>query len=115
MKNHKLNLAIFGGSFDPPHLAHLAIAVHLLESERFDLILVIPSLKHPLKRAEASFEDRLAMCESAFLPLGDKIQVLDVEKNLSGYTIDLVRNLETLYPNATLTFLGGSDLKRELG
>jgi len=114
MKNPPLNIAIFGGSFDPPHLAHLAILVHLLEGGRFDLILVIPSGQHPFKQTQANFGDRLAMCEAAFLELGEKIQVLDVERHLSGYTVDLIAYLEELYPDAMLTFLGGSDLKDEL-
>jgi len=109
-----MHIALFGGSFDPPHLAHVEILDHLLEDERYDLVLVVPSGQHPFKKSLASFADRIAMCELAFQELGDRVQVLDIEKDLSGYTVDLIARLDKLFPQSTVTFVGGSDLEREL-
>lgn len=106
-------VALFGGSFDPPHFAHLQVVRHLLNSENFDQVWILPSAQNPLKPASSSFEDRLAMCRLAFAELAPLAQVRDDERSLSGFTIDLARKLRTEYPGHRFSFVGGSDLKEE--
>ena len=84
-------VGIFGGSFNPPHLAHvLAVAVVL---SRFEVarILVVPTYRHPFAKALAPYEDRVKMCELAmgFLP---RVEVSRVEEELGGES----RTLRTL-------------------
>ncbi|MDL1872552.1 nicotinate-nicotinamide nucleotide adenylyltransferase [Deltaproteobacteria bacterium PRO3] len=109
-----MRVALLGGSFDPPHRAHVQVIEHLLQSGRFDEVWVFPSPQNPLKPASAPFEDRLAMCRLAFEGLDPRVRVKDDEGTLSGYTIDLIRHLKQHYPKAEFTFVGGSDLKDEL-
>ncbi len=107
-------VALFGGSFDPPHLAHLQVVRHLLNSENFDEVWILPSPQNPLKPASSSFEDRLAMCRLAFSELAPRARVRDDERDLSGFTIDLARQLRAEHPGHEFSFVGGSDLKEEL-
>jgi nicotinate-nucleotide adenylyltransferase len=63
-----MRVALFGGSFDPPHRGHLAVATTAAERLRLDQVLVAPVGHQPLKEglALAGYEDRLAMVELAF-------------------------------------------------
>jgi nicotinate-nucleotide adenylyltransferase len=58
-----MRIGFFGGSFDPPHLGHLAVARAAAQAFRLDRILFAPTAHQPLKRdgAAAPFADRLAM------------------------------------------------------
>src|SRR5947209_15565723 len=60
-------VAFFGGSFDPPHLGHLAVASAARDALRLDRVLFAPVGAQPLKPAgsTAAFADRLAMTELA--------------------------------------------------
>ncbi|HEX5033450.1 MAG TPA: nicotinate-nicotinamide nucleotide adenylyltransferase [bacterium] len=107
-------VALLGGSFDPPHSAHLQVARHLLDSGDFDEVWVLPSPQNPLKPSSSSFEDRLAMCRLAFAGLEPAVQVHDDERALSGFTIDLARKLRAEHPDREFRFVGGSDLREEL-
>jgi nicotinate-nucleotide adenylyltransferase len=109
-----MDIAIVGGSFDPPHLAHVEVLQHLLNSKRFDEIWVVPAGQHPFKKASASFKNRIAMCHLAFDPLGKKVKIVDEDEKLSGYTIDLIKHLHNKFSEYHWTFVGGSDLKEEI-
>jgi nicotinate-nucleotide adenylyltransferase len=109
-----MNIALFGGSFDPPHLAHVQVVKYLLDSKRYDEIWVIPSKQNPLKAKGHGFSQRLKMAQLAFGELGEKVKVRRDDENLSGYTIDLVRHLQKIYPDDKFTFVGGSDLRQEI-
>lgn len=108
-----LNIALYGGSFDPPHRAHQELAQYLLDREGFDEVWVFPSRQNPFKAESADFNSRLEMCRLAFADMKN-VQVRDDEGQLSGYTIDLARQLTRQYPLDRFVFVAGSDLKLEL-
>jgi len=102
---------IFGGSFNPPHLAHvLAVSVVLA---RFDVarILVVPTHQHPFAKSLAPYDDRVKMCELAmgWLP---RVEVSRVEQELGGASLTLrtVAHLRAAHPDWNLRFVMGSDL-----
>jgi nicotinate-nucleotide adenylyltransferase len=104
-------VALFGGSFNPPHLAHvLSLAVVLA---RFDVgrILVVPTFQHPFAKALASYEDRVKMCELAmgWLP---RVEISRVEEELGGEsrTLRTIEHLRTQHPDWSLRFVMGADL-----
>ena len=103
--------AIFGGSFNPPHLAHvLALSVVLA---RFEVgrILVIPTFQHPFAKSLVPYDDRVKMCELAmgFLP---KVEVSRVEEELGGEsrTLRTIEHLKTKYPSESLRLVCGADI-----
>jgi nicotinate-nucleotide adenylyltransferase len=107
-------VAVFGGSFNPPHLSHvLAVAVVLA---RFDVerLLVVPTFQHPFAKALAPYDDRVKMCELAmgWLP---RVEVSRVEEELGGEsrTLRTIEHLRTVYPNKPLRFIMGADLMLE--
>ena len=60
-----MRTAIFGGTFDPIHSAHLVVAREAAETFSLDRVLFIPAANPPLKEAGASYEDRYRMVELA--------------------------------------------------
>ena len=107
-------LGVFGGTFDPPHVGHLAIALAALESARLDRVLFVPARRSPLKdRAPvAGVEDRLAMLEAA---VRDEprfaVSRIELERDGPSYTVD---TLEALRPQGELFLIMGSDALADL-
>ncbi len=60
-----MKTAIFGGTFDPIHTAHLVMAKEAADAFHLDRVLFIPAGNPPLKEAGASYEDRFKMVELA--------------------------------------------------
>ncbi len=85
-----------------------------MKSGRYDQVWVFPTKQNPFKAQSSSFADRKEMCRLAFAGLDPRIQVRGDEESLTGFTIDLVRHLKALHPNDRFTFIGGSDLAKEL-
>ena len=110
------DIALFGGSFDPPHLGHVAIIAHVLATEAIDEVWVLPCFTHAFGKRMAPFELRLRMLEAAVAPFGGRARVEDIEASLGGvsYTIDTVRALSLRHPDARFSFVGGGDLRAEL-
>ena len=108
-----MKIAIFGGSFDPPHGEHVALVRAAIEYLHLDKVLVIPSFLAPHKRggAHASEEDRLAMCRVAFRTLPE-VEVSDEEIAAGGtsYSYLTCRRLQEAYPVAERYFLLGADM-----
>ena len=105
-------IGIFGGSFDPVHAGHLALARRALEAVPLDRVLFAPAADSPFKvgRMNARAEDRLAMLELAIA--GEPrfgICRADLDRGGVSYTVDLVADVRAAHPDAELFFLLGAD------
>lgn len=101
----------FGGSFNPPHQAHLKIALSALRQLKAAEVWFIPSLQPPLKdTVMAPFEDRCAMVERMIRPYR-KLKVCRIEAGLPipSYTIETVRHLTGAFTDTRFIWLIGSD------
>jgi len=109
-------LGIFGGSFDPIHEAHLAVARAARDQARLDRVLVMVARASPLKGGTtAPADDRLAMARLAVA--GERaLEASDLELKREGpsYTIDTVREVRRLFPGAEIWLVIGSDSVVEL-
>jgi nicotinate-nucleotide adenylyltransferase len=87
-------IALFGGSFDPPHYGHIHATVFLQERHHIDAVYVVPSYRTVWKNAFYSPEKRLKMTRLAFAPV-PHCTVLDIEivRKADSYTIDTLRTL----------------------
>ncbi|MBP7452970.1 MAG: nicotinate-nucleotide adenylyltransferase [Ottowia sp.] len=104
-------VGLFGGAFDPPHDAHLALARTAIDALQLDQLLVVPTgdawhKSRPLSPAT----DRLAMCQLAFQSV-PQVRVDDRELRREGatYTIDTLTELRAGSPGAELFLLIGAD------
>ncbi len=114
MRLGRMGVAIFGGSFNPPHTAHLLAATLVLATEEIERVLVVPTFKHPFAKALASFEDRVAMCTLAmgWLP---GVEVSRVEEDLGGESLTLhtLEHLQEQHPDWAMRLVIGSDVVAE--
>lgn len=103
-----MKIAILGGSFDPPHRGHAAIANRLLKLFDFDQIWLMPCYQHPFNKNLSSPGMRLAMTQ--YLE-GNKIKVSDLEisKKTVSFTIYTLKFLAKKYPQDTFSWIIGTD------
>jgi nicotinate-nucleotide adenylyltransferase len=117
--NPSMRIGYFGGSFDPPHRGHLAVARAAARAFALDTILFVPTSHQPLKPAGplAPYADRLAMvtllCELEDAPAA-RFEPSTLEAPLPGdaphYTVDTLQHLRaTLSPADELFVLLGAD------
>ena len=89
-------VGVFGGTFDPPHIGHLAIAHAALEELPLDRLLFVPARRSPLKERApvASDADRLAMLEAA---IGGEprfgVSRVELERDGPSYTVETLERL----------------------
>jgi nicotinate-nucleotide adenylyltransferase len=104
-------VAVFGGSFNPPHLAHvLALAVVHARYE-VERLLVVPTFQHPFAKQLAPYEDRVKMCELAmgWLP---RVEISRIEEELGGEskTLRTLEKLQEYHPGKQLRLMMGADI-----
>jgi nicotinate-nucleotide adenylyltransferase len=109
-----MRIGYFGGSFDPPHLGHLAVARAAAAAFHLDEVLFVPTAHQPLKPAgtAAPYADRLAM--TTLLCAADPtFAAADLEAptptRTPNYTIDTLTRLQHLHPAAHIFVLIGAD------
>ena len=109
-----MNVGVFGGSFDPVHNGHLAIAMAALESVPLDRVVFVPARRSPLKdeAPTATEDDRLAMLE---LATRDEprfaVSRIELDRPPPSYTVD---TLEALAGQGRLFLILGADAAHEL-
>jgi nicotinate-nucleotide adenylyltransferase len=108
-----VRLAIFGGSFDPPHVGHLLASTDACEQLRLDRLIVVPTGTQPLKVgvAGADAAHRLAMSRMTF-GNDPRFAVSDVEVNRGGlsFTVDTLAQVAEQFPAAERFLLLGADV-----
>lgn len=107
--------ALFGGSFDPPHVGHQLAIAYVLGVARVDRLLVVPCFEHVFDKPLRPFEHRLAMARLMTRPFGAQVEVSDIERRLGGEsrTLRTVEALAAERPGEQLAVVIGSDLLAE--
>ena len=109
-------VALFGGSFNPPHIAHQMACLAVLETERVDRILMVPTWKHAFGKHLAPYEDRIEMCRMAAALFGGLVEVSTIESELGegeSRTYHTLRALAAREPDASFRLLVGADVIAE--
>ncbi|HET9955496.1 MAG TPA: nicotinate (nicotinamide) nucleotide adenylyltransferase [Polyangiaceae bacterium] len=109
-----MRVAVFGGSFDPPHVAHVLLATYALSVGGFDRVLVVPVFAHAFSKSLSPFAQRLRMCQLAFAPLR-AVQVSDIEATLPtpSFTLSTLQAIRRELPDASLNLVIGADALSE--
>lgn len=116
-----MKIGFFGGSFDPPHRGHIALARLARERLALERVLFAPVGMQPLKRdrAQAGYEDRVAMTRLATEhEAGFEVSLIDAPRadGRPNYTIDTLRALRaTLAHDDEILFLMGADSFLSIG
>jgi len=116
-RTRRERIGVFGGSFNPVHNGHLLLAQTALEQFDLDRILFMPCAVQPHKSAVAlaPADLRETMLEAAILD-NLSFDLLDIELRRGGisYSVDSLREIRDLHPQADLFFLIGADALTEL-
>ncbi len=110
-----MNIALFGGSFDPPHLGHQMAMLYALAMARVERLVMVPCFCHPFDKNLSPFEHRLAMARLAAEPFGERVEVSDIERQLGGpsRTLRTVAALAQERLGTAIALVVGSDLLAE--
>ena len=107
-------VAILGGSFNPPHVAHLMAAYWTLATQDVREVWLLPSFRHPFGKELAPFDDRVRMCELAARGVRG-VAVCTAERELAGdpHVGKTARTLEHLvakHPDTEFALVVGADI-----
>jgi nicotinate-nucleotide adenylyltransferase len=110
-------LGILGGTFNPPHVGHLVMAIEALDQLELERILLMPTARPPHKEApdDPGADVRLELCRLA--AAGDEridVSTLEIERGGASYTVDTLRALHGREPEHALTFIVGGDMADSL-
>lgn len=112
-----MKIGIYGGTFNPPHLGHIAAARAVFELLRLDRLVLVPTGLPPHKELPAGTptpDQRLELTRLAGeqLGLGERVETLDIELRRTGpsYTADTLAQLRERYPEDELWLLMGTDM-----
>ena len=109
-----MRIAIYGGSFNPPHVGHVEAARSVYEELRPDRFLIIPANTPPHKELEENSpgpEERLEYCRLAFADIpGAEISDMEIRREGRSYTSDTVEILRREYPEAEICIVVGTDM-----
>lgn len=112
-------IALLGGSFDPPHVGHLMAAWYVLATEPVAEVWLLPSFRHPFGKVMAPFSERVEMCERAAASVRG-LHVCRAEAELEGdplcgATARTLEHLAAKHADRRFALVIGTDLLPETG
>jgi nicotinate-nucleotide adenylyltransferase len=109
-----MNVALFGGSFDPPHVGHVLAVSYALSTGPFERLLVVPVLAHAFGKHLAPYEHRVAMTALAMSDF-PRAEVSTAEETLGApsRTLRTVQYLKQTHPEWDLRLVLGADVHLE--
>lgn len=114
-----MKIALFGGSFNPVHEGHLKIASEACRRYRFDRFFFLPAFCSPFKQNETPVDGfwRSQMLHAAIRDCKDypfEISGYELTRGSVSYSVDTVLYFKSLFPNASVSWIGGEDILPEL-
>ncbi len=104
-------IAVYGGSFDPPHKGHRLLAENLAEICGAKKVIIIPTALSPFKdSSSATPEERLEMCKKAFDSSLFEISDIEISRGGKSYTVDTLKAVKGRYPQSELFLFMGDDM-----
>lgn len=110
-------IGIVGGTFDPPHIAHLMLAEEALHSLDLDEVWFIPVYTPPHKnmKSDSTPEQRLELIKAAVKDHPDfHVSTIEYERRGPSYSIDTIRALKEEFTSSSFYFIIGGDMKAQL-
>lgn len=104
-------IAIYGGSFDPPTVAHQAVIKRL--AAKYDEVWVVPAKEHPLKPGLSPIGPRMAMLRATVADASIRNARVKIVPRDEAYTVDMLANIRKERPGVDLTLAVGEDILGE--
>ncbi len=111
-----MQVALLGGSFNPPHVGHLLAAQYVHATQGVDEVWLMPTFRHPFGKVTAPFEHRVRMCERLCQETSGWLKTSEVEREVGkdGRTVDTLDFLQARHPGLRFTLIIGSDILKDL-
>lgn len=104
-------IAVYGGSFDPPHKGHKLLAENLAKSCGAEKVLIIPTAMSPFKNTSGATPiQRYEMCKLAFADSLFEVSDIEISRGGKSYTVDTLRRVKDIYPQSELYLFMGDDM-----
>jgi nicotinate-nucleotide adenylyltransferase len=103
---------MFGGTFDPPHVAHLALAERAREQLGLDRVVFVPAARPPHKPAESVSDADVRLAMTRLAVQGNpafRVSRYELLRGGTSFTVDTLRALKRAHPRARLYLLIGAD------
>ena len=115
-----MRIAVYGGSFNPPHVAHAMVASWLLWTDLVDEVWMVPVFRHAFEgvhgKTLAPYSMRVAWCNLLKTDVDERISVSEIESKLPipSYSIDTLCALQDQYPDYQFRLVIGADVVPDL-
>lgn len=108
-------VAVFGGSFNPPHIGHVLVATWVRSTGAADEVWWVPTWVHPFGKQLAPFDVRVAMCDAVAQDLGPWARVDTIEATLPepSFSITMLNALASAHPDVSFRLIVGADTLTE--
>lgn len=108
-------VALFGGSFNPPHIGHVLAAAYVLSTAVVERVVAVPVFEHALRKHLEPYEHRVEMTRRAFALLpGVEVSEIEAELGAPSRTLSTILALEARHPDWALRLMVGSDILSEI-
>lgn len=113
--HESVDILIFGGAFDPPHVGHTTVVEEVITTNQAEQVVVMPVGQHPFAKQLSPAKHRLAMVQKAFGPLRKLfpnrilIDTFELTKTEVSYTYHTLLEYKQRFPTASIGLLIGSD------
>ncbi len=105
-----MRIGLYGGSFDPIHIGHMAVAKAAKEQFLLDCVIFIPTGNMPHKKGcAASDEDRVKMITLSFEDEAFTVSDYELNREEISYSADTIEYFKSLYPEDEIYFIIGGD------
>ena len=115
-----MRIAVYGGSFNPPHVAHAMVSSWLLWTEQVDQVWMVPVFRHAFEEIQekklAPYALRLAWCQQLQKDIDPRIKVSNIESILPvpSYSINTLEALQDKHPEYHFSLVIGADVIPDL-
>ena len=115
-----MKIAVYGGSFNPPHIAHAMVASWLVWSGEVDQVWIVPVYQHAFEKVHGkrlvAYDTRVHWCRLMASTLGEQFYVSEVESSLPtpSYSIDTLKALQKEHPENQFRLVVGADVVSQL-
>ncbi|MCP4804692.1 MAG: nicotinate-nicotinamide nucleotide adenylyltransferase [Proteobacteria bacterium] len=109
-----MEIAVYGGSFNPPHVGHALVASWLRWTGRCDAVWLLPAAEHALDKVLPPFDERVRLCQALASAL-DAVEVCTIEGELPtpSYTWNTLSALAERHPEHRFRLVVGADILQE--
>ncbi len=113
-----MQVGVYGGSFDPPHVGHALVAGWLLWTRLADEVWLVPAFAHAFDKPLSPFDRRVALCRALAAdvdPARIRVETVEAVLPAPSYTLSTLEILAARRPDARLRLVVGADVLDQVG